>query len=90
MHDDRLPLAQAYQRATRGVTVAILMVAPGLLGYWIDGRLGTRAVFTIVGFGLGMSCGIMQLIRMGQPGRTGEPCGDTGRDIDDSAESEDD
>ena len=73
MHaDDRLPMAKAYQRATRGVTVAVSMVIPGMLGYWLDSRLGTRALFTILGFALGMTLGMIELIRMAQP-KAGQP-----------------
>jgi F0F1-type ATP synthase assembly protein I len=68
-HDDRLPFAKAYQRATRVVTIALGMVVPGLLGVWVDSRLGTRAVFTIVGFALGMTYGIVELVRMSRPAK---------------------
>jgi F0F1-type ATP synthase assembly protein I len=64
--DDRLPLAKAYQRATRVVTVAAGMVLPGLLGYWADSRLGTGALLTIAGFALGMTYGLYDLVRLGQ------------------------
>lgn len=62
--DDRSRLAQAYGIASQGLTVAIGMVAPGLLGYWLDSKLGTKAVFTILGFGLGMTLGITLLMRL--------------------------
>jgi F0F1-type ATP synthase assembly protein I len=42
------------------------MVIPGLLGYAIDVWLGTRAVFTLLGFIGGVSYGIWQLVRLGQ------------------------
>ncbi|MHB0955308.1 MAG: AtpZ/AtpI family protein [Pirellulaceae bacterium] len=67
--DDRAPLARAYGRATRGMTVALGMVLPGLLGYFLDSRLGTRAVLTILGFGLGLTFGIWELLRMTRPSR---------------------
>ena len=65
--DDRLTLAQAYQCATRVVTIAIAMVVPGLVGYWLDSRWGTRALATMLGFALGMTYGIMQSARMSPP-----------------------
>lgn len=65
--DDRSRLAQAYGIASLGLTVAIGMVVPGLLGYWLDSKLGTKAVFTILGFGLGMTLGITQLVRLARP-----------------------
>ncbi|MHB8970254.1 MAG: AtpZ/AtpI family protein [Pirellulaceae bacterium] len=67
--DDRAPLARAYQRATRGITVAMGMVIPGLAGYFLDLQLGTRAVLTILGFGLGVTFGIWELVRMTRPPR---------------------
>jgi F0F1-type ATP synthase assembly protein I len=67
--DNRAPLVKAYHWASRGITVAVGMVLPGLLGYWLDTRLGTKAVFTILGFGLGMTYGIWQLLRMARPAK---------------------
>lgn len=62
--DSRSIVAQAYGWAARIMTVALEMVCPGLLGVWIDRRLGTIAVFTVVGFGLGLSLGMWHLLRM--------------------------
>ena len=53
------------------MTVAIGMVVPGLVGYYLDGRLNTRALFTILGFGIGVTCGVWQLLRMASPPRDG-------------------
>ena len=44
--------------------MAIGMVVPGLVGYYLDGRLGTRALLTIVGFAVGVACGVWQLLRL--------------------------
>ncbi len=62
--DDRAPLAIGMQWASRVMAIAGVMVVPGLGGYWIDQRLGTKAVFTITGFAFGMSAGMWQLIRL--------------------------
>ncbi len=64
--DDRLPMAKAYQCATRVVTISAGMVLPGMLGYWLDSRLGTGILCMIVGFALGMTYGIYELVRLGQ------------------------
>jgi hypothetical protein len=40
------------------------MVLPGLAGYWIDRQLGTAVVFMLLGFTIGGSAAIVQLIRM--------------------------
>ncbi len=46
------------------------MVLPGLIGYLIDNWLGTRAVFTVLGFGGGITYGIWNLIHMSRPQAT--------------------
>ena len=48
------------------------MVVPGLLGYWIDQRIGSRPLFTVVGFGLGLALGMWHLIRMSSTGDDSE------------------
>ena len=65
--DDRAPLAKAYSLASRALTVALVMVVPGLLGYLLDQRLGTQVVFMFLGFVAGVGCGIWQLIQVGRP-----------------------
>jgi len=77
--DDRSPIAIAYSWASRITGVSLEMVIPGLLGLWLDSRLGTVCLFTLLGFAGGMSYGLWHLIRMTSPlpdgdkeGRTGE------------------
>lgn len=62
--NDPTPAVIASQWAARIMTVAAEMVLPGLLGYWVDNRLGTRVVFLLLGFGAGCSFGIWHLVRM--------------------------
>lgn len=62
--DDRSSKAAAYQWAYRIMTVSLEMVLPGVGGYWVDSRLGTRPLFTLLGFGLGMASGFWHLLRM--------------------------
>jgi F0F1-type ATP synthase assembly protein I len=50
--------------ASRITAICFEMCLPALLGYWIDRRLGTTVVFTIVGGVLGMVGGMMSLVRM--------------------------
>ena len=61
---DPTPIVVAYQWAARIISLSITMVVPGLLGVWVDGRLGTKVVFTLVGFAAGMAYAGWQLIRM--------------------------
>lgn len=51
--DDRSAQAIAFEWAARVMTIALEMVVPGLLGYWLDQRLGTRVLFLLLGFALG-------------------------------------
>ena len=45
-------------------SIAIGMVLPGLFGFWIDWKLGTKAVFPVVGVVVGFSVGLWQLIKL--------------------------
>ncbi len=62
--DDRSALSLAAAWGTRVIAIAAEMVVPGLIGYWIDVKLGTRIVFMLLGFAVGITTAIMQLIRI--------------------------
>jgi len=62
--DRRPPLAQATAWASRVMTVALEMVLPGLIGIWIDRKIGLRAACTLAGFGLGFSVALLHLVRL--------------------------
>lgn len=62
--EDRSPMAVAVEWASRIMVVAMEMVLPGLGGLWIDTKLGTRAVFALVGFAAGTTLAILHLQRM--------------------------
>lgn len=63
--DERSPLAIAATWASRIITISLEMVIPGLLGYWLDNRvLNTKILFTLLGFGFGLTFGTWHLIRM--------------------------
>jgi hypothetical protein len=62
--DDRSPAAKAYQWATRIMVVSAEMVLPGLAGYWLDKWLGSRVLFTLLGFALGMWVAVTHLMQM--------------------------
>lgn len=59
---DRKATSEAAASYTRVVTVAMEMVAPGVLGLLIDRQVGTKAAFAVGGFVLGMVLGILQLV----------------------------
>jgi F0F1-type ATP synthase assembly protein I len=57
-------------------TIALEMVIPGAIGLWIDQRLGTVMVFLMLGLVLGVTTGIMHLVRLtGSTDRDGPPDG---------------
>lgn len=62
--DDRSPMAIAFEWSATIMTISAEMVAPGLLGYWVDQRLGTRGLFLIVGFAAGGTLAALQLMRI--------------------------
>ena len=62
--DRRPPLGQAVAWASRVMTVALEMVLPGLIGIWIDRKLGWKASCTLAGFGLGFSVALWHLLKL--------------------------
>ncbi|MCA9189537.1 MAG: AtpZ/AtpI family protein [Pirellulaceae bacterium] len=67
--DDRSSEAMGYSFASLGISIALEMVVPGVLGYLLDRQLGFRACFVLVGFGLGFGLGMWHLVKFAQ--RTG-------------------
>lgn len=47
--------------------VSLEMVIPGMIGYWIDRQLGTILLFLVLGLALGVTLGIVHLVRMTAP-----------------------
>ena len=62
--DDRSPIARAVGLAYAVIGLCVQMVIPILGGYWVDQRVGSQALFTIIGVGLGMWMGVLGLIRV--------------------------
>jgi F0F1-type ATP synthase assembly protein I len=60
--DGRSPAAKAAEWSTRIMTISLEMVLPGLVGYWIDTKLGTWFVFMLAGFVLGFVTAIKHLL----------------------------
>jgi len=69
--DDRSPMAIAFGWSATIMTISAEMVVPGLLGYWLDQRLGTGALFLLIGFALGGTLAGLALMRIAKKG-TGE------------------
>ncbi len=68
--DDRSPMAIAFQWSATIMTISAEMVVPGLLGYWLDQRLGTGVLFLLVGFAVGGTLATLALMRIAKK-RTG-------------------
>jgi F0F1-type ATP synthase assembly protein I len=64
-------MAIAFEWSATVMTISAEMVVPGLMGYWLDQQLGTRALFLLVGFALGGTLAGMQLMRIAKK-RTGQ------------------
>lgn len=62
--DDRSAISLAYAWATRVMVIAAEMVLPGLVGIWVDQKLGTVVLFAFIGFAFGITLAIMHLVRM--------------------------
>lgn len=52
---------RAMEWVSRIFAVCVVMVGPGLLGMWLDGKLGTQFLM-ILGFAGGMALGIAYLV----------------------------
>jgi len=62
--DDHSSYAHAMQWVSRITSIAMEMVLPIVIGYWIDQRLGTKIVFLLLGLVLGFATGMWQLIKL--------------------------
>lgn len=51
-----------------GLTFAVVVALFALGGLWLDGRLGTRPLFVLVGILLGLVGGTIHLLRVVAPG----------------------
>lgn len=59
-------MALAFEWVAKITTASLEMVVPGIVGHFLDKRLGT-SYLALVGFGLGMVLGLWQLIRWTKP-----------------------
>ena len=64
MTDDRSAAAKAAAWASRIMTISLEMVVPGLIGYWLDTKLGTKFILMLAGFVLGFTAAIKHLLHL--------------------------
>jgi hypothetical protein len=57
-------MAIAFEWSATIMTISAEMVVPGLLGYWLDQKLGTRVLFLLLGFALGGVLATLGLMRI--------------------------
>jgi len=56
-------------------TISLEMVLPGVIGFWIDCQLGTVMLFLVLGVILGVTAGIIHLVRLASSVSPAEPEG---------------
>jgi hypothetical protein len=78
-------MAQAIEWVSRITTVALEMVLPGILGQWLDTKLGTRFL-GLIGFAVGVPFGIWHLLRMTRDGPRGTSASARRRVVEDAGE----
>ncbi len=55
-------MAKSFSKASEVTSISIMMIVPGLVGYWIDQKVGSVLVFTLLGLALGMGVAFRQLM----------------------------
>jgi ATP synthase protein I len=49
--------------ATVGITLVVAIAGATIGGYFLDGWLGTKPLFTLIGLGVGIATGVREFIR---------------------------
>ena len=71
--DGRSPAARAAEWASRIMTISLEMVVPGLAGYWLDTKLGTKFVLMLAGFAIGFAAAMKHLLYLTSRGHRRRP-----------------
>lgn len=76
-------LGEVGRYAGHGLTIALSTALFAWLGDWLDGRLGTRPLFVLLGMCVGFGAGFYSMYRQlvpprGEDGPAGEPPEDNG------------
>lgn len=62
--DRRPPMAVGMEWVSQITSVALMMALPAGAGYWVDQKIGTAPWLLVLGAGVGLVVGLMQLLRM--------------------------
>lgn len=61
-------MAKALSKGSEIIAACLAMAVPAVIGYWIDQKIGTQILFTLLGLAIGMIGGLMQLRRIAASG----------------------
>jgi F0F1-type ATP synthase assembly protein I len=64
LQDHRSPVSVAAAWASQVTSIALEMVVPPVLGWWLDQKLGTSFVFVTVGGIFGFCAGMLSLLHV--------------------------
>jgi F0F1-type ATP synthase assembly protein I len=56
-------MVAAMERYSQVLSIALMMSLPAGAGYWADSRFGTSPWMVVIGAALGLTCGMMQILR---------------------------
>lgn len=71
-HDQPPPLVAALQWTSRITTIALEMAVPGVVGYWLDRRLGTGFLLLLLGVIAGFATGMISLVNLARESKSNE------------------
>ena len=63
MRDEQSPWRALGGLATVGITLVVATALATIGGYFLDGWLGTKPVFTLIGLGVGIATGFREFFR---------------------------
>jgi F0F1-type ATP synthase assembly protein I len=64
---DGRTLLEGYAWAQRAMSIALQLVIPAGIGFWLDGRLHTAPWLLVVGTVIGFASMLMELVRITRP-----------------------
>lgn len=62
--DDRSAIAKSLDLAYVLMSICAMLALPALGGFYLDRWLGTRLLFTVIGFGIGLATSVFQFLKL--------------------------